>query len=326
MYKSKLDVRQTQEAIHLIKKHFQKTFSKKLCLIRASAPLFVDSQLKINDYLNGEKPVRFTAKGFENKFEILHSLAKWKRVALKKYNIPTYEGIYTDMNAIRREEDLDYLHSFYVDQWDWEIHINKKDRNTSYLHKIVKKIYSVIKELEEYIIAKFPVLEQKLPQDLTIITSQELADIYPKLTPEEREREYVKTHKAIFISQIGHPLSDGVPHGKRAFDYDDWKFNGDLIFYDAVNDNAIEISSMGIRVDAKSLKIQQTTLEVEEDKLAPYHYAIFNKHLPFSIGGGIGQSRLCMFLLEKKHIGEVQSSFWPEDKIIEWKNEGIELL
>ncbi|WP_027333983.1 aspartate--ammonia ligase [Mycoplasma elephantis] len=326
MYKTKLDVKQTQEAIHLIRKHFQKLFAKKLNLIRTSAPLFVDSVTKINDYLNGEKPVRFTAKGFDNKFEILHSLAKWKRVALQKYKINLYEGIYTDMNAIRREEDLDYIHSFYVDQWDWEININKKDRNTVFLNKVVKKIYSVIKELEDYINKKYNVLGYKLPEDLTIITSQELADIYPKLTPFEREKEYVKTHKAVFITQIGHPLSDGIPHGNRAFDYDDWKLNGDLIFYDKVNDNPLEISSMGIRVDSKTLKNQQNILNIEEDKLSPYHFSIFNKQLPYSIGGGIGQSRLCMFLLEKKHIGEVQCSFWPEEKIIEWRNEGIELL
>lgn len=326
MYQTILDIKDTQSAIQFLRHTFQKLLSKKLHLTRVSAPLFVDSQSKINDTLNGEKPVRFTARNLENKLEILHSLSKWKRATLYNYGFDVYTGLYTDMNAIRREEDLDYTHSFYVDQWDWELIIEKRDRSTNYLYKTVKRIYSCMKNTEQLLVEKFPDLTVKLPKEIVFITSQELANLYPKLTPEQRENEYVKIHKAIFVSQIGWPLKDGELHGKRAFDYDDWKINGDIIFYDKVNDSAIEISSMGVRVDSKSLKAQKENLNIEEETLGHYHYAIFNKQLPYTIGGGIGQSRLSMFLLEKKHIGEVQVSIWPEDKIIQWKNEGINLL
>ncbi|WP_347277119.1 aspartate--ammonia ligase [Mycoplasma phocimorsus] len=327
IYKSLLSVKETQYAIDQVRKTFQNQFSKKLKLLRVTAPLFVTEESKINDGLNGDVPVRFKVKGYlDTELQIVHSLAKWKRVALQKYGFGIHEGIYTDMNAIRRYEILDNTHSFYVDQWDWEFFIREKEANSGFLKKTVKKIYDVFLYVEKKINKEFPVLSHKLPERLTFVTSTELLDMYPGLTPEEREYAFAKKHKAFFVSQIGFPLLNGEPHDKRAFDYDNWKLNGDLIVYDAVNNQALELTSMGIRVDAKALKKQQIAAEKPNSELGAYHMKIYNKELPLSIGGGIGQSRLCMFLLEKKHIGEVQASFWPDDMIASLKSIGVKLL
>lgn len=327
IYKSLLNIKETQHAIDEVRKIFQAQFSKKLKLIRVTAPLFVTEESKINDGLNGEIPVRFKVKGYtDTELQIVHSLAKWKRVALQKYGFGIHEGIYTDMNAIRRYETLDNTHSFYVDQWDWELFIRDKEANNSFLKKTVKKIYDVLLHVEKKVNKAFPVLSPKLPEKISFITSAELLDMYPDLSVEERENAYAREHKAFFVSQVGYPLSNGEPHGKRAFDYDNWKLNGDLIVYDAINDKALELSSMGIRVDYKALKKQQSFAEKPNSELGAYHMKIYNKELPLSIGGGIGQSRLCMFFLEKKHIGEVQSSFWPDDMLASLKSVGIRLL
>lgn len=326
MYKTKLNIKETQYAIEYLRHTFQSNLSKKLNLTRVTAPLFINSDSMLNDGLNGEKPVQFRALNIEDKLEIIHSLSKWKRMALYKYGFEEYTGIYTDMNAVRRQEILDYTHSFYVDQWDWEYIINRKDFTLSFLHKIVKKIYAAMKTTESQVNKAFPILKNKLPKEITFITSQALLELYPELSPEEREYEFVKANGAIFVSQIGWNLSNKAPHGRRAFDYDDWKLNGDIIVYDAVNDAPLELSSMGIRVRNKTLKAQYEASDIDESMLGKYHFNIFNKILPFTIGGGIGQSRLSMFLLEKKHIGEVQASVWPKELVHEWKKEGIELL
>ncbi|UUD35027.1 aspartate--ammonia ligase [Mycoplasmopsis caviae] len=326
MYKSKLNIKETQLAIQDLKFAFTKKLNKELHLTRVSAPLFVATNTKLNDGLNGEEPVSFVPKNFGEKVEIVHSLAKWKRYALKKYNFNTYEGIWTDMNAIRKEEDLDYLHSYYVDQWDWELIIKNEDRNLEFLKKIVNTIFKCIRHVEYKLLIDFPQLNQKLPENVTFISSKELYNLYPNLSPEERESEFVKKHKAIFIYEIGYPLSDGKPQSKRAYDYDDWKLNGDLIVYDAVNDKALEISSMGIRVDKKSLLEQAKFCKINSDAFKEYHNNIINEVSPLTIGGGIGQSRLSMFLLEKKHIGEVQVGIWPQDLIKKLEDEGIFLL
>ncbi|WP_406617142.1 aspartate--ammonia ligase [Mycoplasmopsis adleri] len=326
MYKSKLDIKQTQQAIQDLKFAFTKKLNKELNLTRVSAPLFVSSNLKINDGLNGDEPVSFSPKQWSCKMEIVHSLAKWKRDALKKYNFSLYEGLWTDMNAIRKDDEVDYKHSLYVDQWDWELIIDKKDRNLNYLKKIVEIIYESIRYVENKIVFKNPQLSVKLPKTLTFIDSEELYKEYPNMTPEERENIVAKKYGAVFIYKIGYKLPDGVPHSKRAFDYDDWNLNGDLVFYDSINDKALEISSMGIRVDSESLKKQYEYLNKTKNDLGLYHEQVLNNELPLTIGGGIGQSRLSMFILEKKHIGEVQVSVWPEETREELKKEGIILL
>ncbi|ADV34229.1 aspartate--ammonia ligase [Mycoplasmopsis fermentans] len=326
MYKSKLNIKETQLAIQDLKFAFTKKLNKELHLTRVSAPLFVARNTKINDGLNGEEPVSFVPKNFDETVEIVHSLAKWKRYALKKYNFSTYEGIWTDMNAIRKEEDLDYLHSFYVDQWDWELIIKKEDCNLEFLKKIVNTIFKCIRHVEYKLLVEFPQLSQKLPENVTFISSSELYNLYPKLSPEERETKFAKKHKAIFIYEIGYPLADNKPQSKRAFDYDDWKLNGDLIVYDAVNKRALEISSMGIRVDKDSLLKQAEFSHVSQDEFKDYHKNIINNTFPLTIGGGIGQSRLSMFLLEKKHIGEVQVGIWPKKLIDDLAKEGVQLL
>lgn len=326
MYKTKLDIKKTQKAIELLKFTFTKELHKNLNLTRVSAPLFVFSSNKINDGLNGEKPVIFNAKTIDQDIEIVHSLAKWKRIALKKYKFDVYEGIWTDMNAIRREEDLDNKHSLYVDQWDWEMIIKQSDRNLDFLFNVVKKIYKSILHTERKLNIEYVELREKLPKTIKFISSIELYNLYPNLTPEEREREIVKLHGAVFVYGIGNKLNNGLEHSKRAFDYDDWTLNGDLLFYDKINDDCLEISSMGIRVDKNSLLNQKQKLNKSDEYMKEYHQMILNNQLPFTIGGGIGQSRLSMFLLEKKHIAEVQVSLWDEQNNNFFEENNIEFL
>lgn len=312
-YQAKLNLIETEIAIKKIKDFFQKKLSEELDLLRVSAPLFVTPRSGLNDNLNGvERPVTFDTKGGEN-VEIVHSLAKWKRMALYRYNFETHKGLYTDMNAIRRDEDTDFIHSYYVDQWDWEKIINKEDRNVDYLKETVRKIFYVFKETENFITELYPNLSKKLPEDITFITTQELEDKYPLLTPKNREHAAAKEFGAIFLMNIGGLLSSGKKHDGRAPDYDDWDLNGDIIFYYPPLNIGLELSSMGIRVDEESLEKQLTLANCENRRELPYHRMILNKELPYTIGGGIGQSRICMFFLDKLHIGEVQASIWPEE-------------
>lgn len=312
-YQAKLNLIETEIAIKKVKDFFQKKLSEELDLLRVSAPLFVTPRSGLNDNLNGvERPVAFDTKGGEN-IEIVHSLAKWKRMALYRYNFETHKGLYTDMNAIRRDEDTDFIHSYYVDQWDWEKIINKEDRNVDYLKETVKKIFYVFKETENFITELYPNLSKKLPEDITFITTQELEDKYPLLTPKNREHAAAKEFGAIFLMNIGGLLSSGKKHDGRAPDYDDWDLNGDIIFYYPPLNIGLELSSMGIRVDEESLEKQLTLANCENRRELPYHQMILNKELPYTIGGGIGQSRICMFFLDKLHIGEVQAFIWPEE-------------
>ncbi|MCI5725103.1 MULTISPECIES: aspartate--ammonia ligase [Fusobacterium] len=312
-YQAKLTLVETEIAIKKVKDFFQKELSKELDLLRVSAPLFVIPESGLNDNLNGtERPVSFDTKNGE-KVEIVHSLAKWKRMALYRYNIDSHKGIYTDMNAIRRDEDTDFIHSYYVDQWDWEKIIEKEDRNEEYLKETVRKIFSVFKKTEDYITGEYPQLSKKLPDEIFFITSQELEDKYPTLTPKNREHAIAKEHGAVFIMKIGGKLASGEKHDGRAPDYDDWGLNGDIIFNYPPLGIGLELSSMGIRVDENSLDEQLKLADCEERKSTPYHKMVLNKVLPYTIGGGIGQSRICMFFLDKLHIGEVQSSIWPQE-------------
>jgi len=326
-YKSKLSLLETEEAIKFLKDDFEKRLAKQLNLHRVSAPLFVYSNSGLNDDLNGhERKVSFDAKDINDDIEVVQSLAKWKRHALSRYDFEVHKGLYTDMNAIRRDEDLDNIHSIYVDQWDWEKIILKEERTKKYLFSIVRKIYKVLLKEEGVINKKYPCFAGKLPKNITFISSKELEKRYPNLNRKEREKEFAKEVKAYFLYQIGWPLKDGKPHDGRASDYDDWKLNGDIIFYNEVIDNAFEISSMGIRVDEESV-IKQIKAKGEEEKLnSPFVKEIINKELPYTIGGGIGQSRLCMFFLEKAHIGEVQASLWDKDYLEKLKKMNIFLL
>lgn len=326
MYKSKLTLKETQQAIQDLKFAFTKKLNQELNLTRVSAPLFVTSNSKINDGLNGDIPVIFSPNKWSENIEIVHSLAKWKRSALSRYKFLPGEGLWTDMNAIRKDDEVDYKHSLYVDQWDWELIINKEDRNINFLKKIVETIYKSIRYVENKINFKYPALSQKLPVNLTFISSEELYREYPSVSPEERENIVARKYGAVFIYKIGHTLPDGLPHSKRAFDYDDWNLNGDLVFYDAINDAALEISSMGIRVDADSLTKQAKICNKGDSDMGEYHRAILTQKLPYTIGGGIGQSRLSMFLLEKKHIGEVQASVWPDEHKESFEKQGVNLL
>lgn len=325
MYKSKLNLLETEIAIKKIKDHFERRLSEVLKLTRVSAPLFVKSNTGINDNLNGvEKPVVFHADNQD--LEIVHSLAKWKRIALYRYQFACHTGLYTDMNAIRKDEKIDHLHSFYVDQWDWEKVIQKEDRNVSYLQNTVKQIYNVLRETELYIKNEYPILNSHLPEEITFITTQELEDLYPSLTPKERENKICKEKKAVFLMQIGNILKSGQKHDGRSPDYDDFTLNGDILVYNPILDSAFELSSMGIRVDKKAL-IKQLTQENELHRLKlDYHQMIMNDLLPLTIGGGIGQSRMCMLFLNKKHIGEVQASYWPKEIKEKCEQEGIILL
>lgn len=323
---SKLNLKETQFAIDKLKTLFSSKLAKTLNLVRVSAPLFLLSSSHLNDPLNGEEPVKFKAKNIDGDLEIIHSLAKWKRYALSKYNFNINEGIYTDMNAIRREEEQDDLHSIYVDQWDWELIIKKEDRNLNFLQYIVKKIYQALYEVENEINLEYPQLSKKLTKDIYFISSQELLDKYPNLDVNQREYEISKKYGAVFIYKIGYNLTNNKPHSSRAKDYDDWNLNGDIIIYDKLHDRAIELSSMGIRVNKDSLIKQMNMSESKIKSLSDYHKQIINETLPFTIGGGLGQSRIALFLLEKEHIGEVQVSVWDQKNINKNKLKKLEIL
>lgn len=326
-YRSVLDIKQTEIAIKQLKDFFERELASELNLIRVSAPLFVRPETGLNDDLSGvERPVSFEVKAIGGKAEIVHSLAKWKRVALKRYGFKPGEGLYTDMNAIRRDEDLDNLHSIYVDQWDWELILTKEERSEATLKRIVKQIFKVFKKAEDYICGLYPNLERYLPEDIYFITSQELEDMYPKLTPQEREDRITEEKGAVFISKIGYPLRSGLPHDNRAPDYDDWQLNGDILFWFPILNRAMEISSMGIRVDEESLLKQIRYAKCEERLKLEYHQDVLHGRLPYTIGGGIGQSRMCMFFLNKAHIGEVQASIWPDEMIEQCEKANIFFL
>ena len=335
-YKLKLLPETTEEAIRKIKLSFQHKLSKRLRLRRVTAPLFVLSGTGINDDLNGvESPVSFNIKCMGEKAEVVHSLAKWKRIKLGAYGIPPGYGIYTDMNAIRCDEDLDNLHSLYVDQWDWEKTITASERNLDYLKETVREIYKMLKELEQEVYDEFPHITPQLPADIKFINSEELLQLYPKLTPKEREAKIAKRYGAVFIIGIGGELSDGKPHDGRAPDYDDWitmnsdgyrGLNGDIILWNPILEIPFEISSMGIRVDNVALKSQLELRGCPERAELEFHKMLLNGELPLSIGGGIGESRLCMYLLQKAHVGEVQASIWPKEQIEECGRHNIMLL
>ena len=326
-YKSDLTIRQTEVAIKKVKDFFEKDFSIQLNLTRVSAPLFVDKASGINDLLNGvERPVGFDIKNVPGEYEIVQSLAKWKRMALKRYGFGHNEGLYTDMNAIRRDEDLDNLHSVFVDQWDWEKIISKEERNAETLRKTVRSIYNSLKHTERYIAQDYSFANVFMPDDITFVTTQELEDRYPDLSPKDREYAIAKEHGAVFIMQIGGALKSGDIHDGRAPDYDDWSLNGDIIVYYPVLDIALELSSMGIRVDEDALRRQLKIRGCEDHADLPFQKALLNGELPYTIGGGIGQSRMCMFFLHKAHVGEVQSSVWPHDMIETCDKHGIHLL
>ena len=327
MYTSKLTLLETEIAIKFIKDTFEKELAKALKLTRVSAPLFVQPETGLNDNLNGfERAVKFDVLTLNKEVEIVQSLAKWKRMALAKYGFEPETGLYTDMNAIRRDEDLDAIHSVYVDQWDWEKIIKREDRKFTYLKKTVKSIYKALKKLSVLVNKKYPGVSHTLPNDITFISTSELEREYPDLTRKEREKAAAKKYGAIFLYKIGWPLKDGKPHDGRAADYDDWKLNGDIILWYDVLEIALEISSMGIRVDEDSL-VKQLKKKGELHKLEnPYCQDIVSGRLPLTIGGGIGQSRLCMYFLNKAHIGEVQSSVWSDECIKENAKAGIHLL
>ena len=327
-YKPMLSLHDTQVGIKTVKDYFQTSLAYELDLLRVSAPSFVNKNSGLNDNLNGvERPVQFDIKEDASiTAEVVHSLAKWKRYALNRYGFKTYEGLYTDMVAIRRDEDLDNLHSIYVDQWDWEKIIKKEDRNVDYLKETVKKIYSAITKTEKYMSIQFDYIEEFLPKDIFFITAEELLQMYPDKTPKEREYNIAKEHGAVFIMQIGKYLSNGEKHDGRAPDYDDWELNGDIIVYYPVLDIAFELSSMGIRVDETSMVNQLKIAGCEERANLPFQKAVINKELPYTIGGGIGQSRLCMFFLRKAHVGEIHCSLWTDDIQNKAKENGILLL
>lgn len=325
--KSKLSQRETQYAIKTVKDTFQLKLAKALHLDRVTAPIMVTKASGINDDLNGvERKVHFTMKNIPGEAEVVQSLAKWKRMALYQYGYEHDEGIYTDMNAIRRDDDTDNLHSLFVDQWDWCRVITREERNVEFLKEIVQKIVKAIVETNDVVKEKYPMLGFEMSDKVYFITTQEMEDLYPDLSPRERENAVVKEHGTVFIQQIGGKLKSGKKHDGRAPDYDDWELNGDIFTWNEVLGCAFEISSMGIRVDAESLHKQ---LEIEgclEREQFPFHKMILSDTLPLTIGGGIGQSRLCMLLLEKAHIGEVQCAVWPEDMRQQCKVNGIELL
>lgn len=328
-YQSDKNLYKTQMLIKEIKDFFQINLSNNLNLKRVSAPLFVENSTGLNDNLSGvEEPVKFTLPEANNeKMEIVHSLAKWKRYALKEYNFAMYEGLYTDMNAIRRCEVPDNTHSFYVDQWDWEKVIEPSDRNIDYLKATVITIFNTLRALDEYLCHLIPKRVKLLPNNIKFMTSQELIDEFPECKDsKEREKAACKKYKAIFLMQIGKVLSNGEVHDLRSPDYDDWNLNGDILVYNPVLDDQLELSSMGIRVDAKTLKEQLKISDCEERLNYKYHKLLVNNELPQTIGGGIGQSRLCMFFLQKAHIGEVQVSYWPDEMREELKKNSVILL
>ena len=326
-YRSTLSLYDTQEAIALIKKTFESNLSHALHLKRVSAPLFVDGKSGLNDDLNGvERPVSFDMLETGEEAQVVHSLAKWKRYALQRYHFPVGEGLYTDMNAIRRDETLDNLHSVYVDQWDWEKVIRESDRTLDTLKDTVNRIVTAICITLDRIKWEYPQVKTVLCREVTFVTSQELEDMYPDKTGHERERLITKEHKTVFLMGIGGKLKSGEKHDGRAPDYDDWSLNGDILFWDDVLDDSLEISSMGIRVDENSLKSQLAACGAEDRMQYNYHKMIADGTLPLTIGGGIGQSRLCMLLLNKAHIGEVQSSIWTDEMVQKCAESGITLL
>ena len=327
-YTSKLSLKETEIAIKKVKDFFEENLSKTLNLTRVSAPLFLDATSGVNDNLNGiERPVSFDMTAIDgSNLEIVQSLAKWKRLALHRYKFNIGEGIYTDMNAIRRDEKLDNLHSIYVDQWDWEKVISKDARNIATLKDTVKKIYSIFKATENYTNSLYPYLKKSLPDEISFITTQELEDMYPNLSEKEREDAICRQRKAVFLMSIGDTLKSGKKHDGRSPDYDDWSLNGDILFYYPLLDKAFELSSMGIRVDKKTLESQLIKAHCEERKTLPFHQLLLKEKLPQTIGGGIGQSRICMFFLQKAHIGEVQTSVWDENTIKTCKENNIEIL
>ncbi len=326
-YIPKLDVLETQKAIRFLRHNFEDNLCKALNLTRASAPLFVKKGSGLNDNLSGvERPVSFDILEDGETVEVVHSLAKWKRMALKKYGFPMHSGLYTDMNAIRRDETCDIIHSYYVDQWDWEKVISNEDRTEQFLKETVRSIYSSLLETADLIEKQYPSLDNYLPKEIAFINTEELLCRYPNLSPKERENAIAKEYGAVFLMQIGTTLSNGQKHDNRAPDYDDWSLNGDILIYNRITGAAFEISSMGIRVDKDSL-LKQLEAENAMDRLSlPFHKSLIEGELPLTIGGGIGQSRLCMLLLQKAHIGEVHASVWPNAEIERCKSEGIELL
>ena len=327
-YESALNLHDTQIAIKTVKDFFQGLLAQRLHLARVSAPLFVDPDTGLNDNLNGyERPVSFGIKEQDDKCaEVVHSLAKWKRYALKKYGFSQGEGIYTDMNAIRRDEDTDNIHSIFVDQWDWEKVMSKEQRTLDYLKETVRTVYKCVRKTEQYMAIMYDYIDLTLPKDIFFITTQELEDMYPDKTAKEREYLITKEKVAVCLMQIGDKLASGEPHDGRAPDYDDWTLNGDILVYYPVLDIALELSSMGIRVDEKAMKNQLTISGCQERASLPFHKALLNGELPYTIGGGIGQSRMCMFFLRKAHIGEVQSSFWSEKDHKFCEEKGINIL
>ena len=326
-YHSPLDVRQTVVAIKKVKDFFERDLAIQLNLTRVSAPLFVDRGSGMNDTLNGvERPVGFDIKGMDYEMEIVQSLAKWKRFALKDYGFRRGEGLYTDMNAIRRDEDTDNIHSVYVDQWDWERIIDRDERTLETLKSMVRRVYRSLRHTERYIAEDYAFSDIILPEEITFITTQELEDLYPDCTPKEREYKITKAKGAVFLMQIGGKLNSGVPHDGRAPDYDDWSLNGDILVYYPVLDIAMELSSMGIRVDEETLVKQLDERGCPERKELAFHRALLAGELPYTVGGGIGQSRMCMFFLRKAHIGEVQASTWSKEDLAVCRGNGIRLL
>ena len=322
-----LDLYQTQTAIGDLKQSFQRELATALNLKRATAPLFVDPASGLNDNLNGvERPVSFDIKGVDTVAEVVQSLAKWKRMALMRYGFAPGEGIYTDMNAIRRDEDLDNLHSVYTDQWDWEKVITREQRNIETLKNTVRAIVAAVSYTNDAINAKFPQLSCRIERDVFFVTAQELEDMYPELSPKERENKIVREHGTVFVMQIGKLLRSGTRHDGRAPDYDDWELNGDILVWNDVIDCAFELSSMGIRVDAESLDRQLSELGADDRRSLTYHRMLLADELPLTIGGGIGQSRLCMLILQKAHIGEVQVSVWDSETVEACERGGIPLL
>ncbi|SFG52433.1 aspartate-ammonia ligase [Lachnospiraceae bacterium C7] len=327
-YEPQLDLHDTQLAIKTVKDFFQGMLAQRLNLTRVSAPLFVDKASGLNDNLNGvERPVGFDIKAEDNReAEVVQSLAKWKRFALKKYCFSHGEGIYTDMNAIRRDEDLDNIHSVFVDQWDWEKVISKEERNIDFLKDTVRTVYKCLRKTELFMSIQYDYIDLILPKNIFFITTQELADMFPDNTPKEREYYITKAKGAVCLLQIGDKLENGEPHDGRAPDYDDWSLNADILVYYPVLDIALELSSMGIRVDKTALESQLKKAKCEDRAKLPFHKAVLNNELPLTIGGGIGQSRMCMFFLRKAHIGEVQSSLWPEEMLKQCKAAGMQIL
>ena len=326
-YTPALDVYQTQKAISFIKRTFQERLAEALNLKRVSAPLFVTESSGLNDNLNGyERPVSFDIPAVGEQGQVVHSLAKWKRLALKEYNFFVGNGLYTDMNAIRRDEELDNIHSIYVDQWDWERVITREERTLDYLISVVRKIVDVICDTNELLKVDFPCLSVNLSREVFAITTEELEDMYPTLSPKEREEAIVRLHPTVALLKIGGRLKSGKPHDGRAPDYDDWELNCDILFYNKVIDRAFEISSMGIRVDEESLDRQLKERGCDDRRTLPFHRALLAGELPLTIGGGIGQSRLCMLMMGCAHIGEVQSSIWDKETIEGTRRAGIRLL